>query len=149
MGLGQIGFPDALVTAPRDGSLVVFVGSGVSRGAPSNFPTFGGLAPIIAGGTYEKSIEGPEDQFLGRKAKEGVKVHARAREILSDPSSNPNRLHELLIKLSLSGGPLRIVTTNYDRHLSTVGSKFCTPSPDTFYAPALPLGSKFTGIVYL
>jgi len=107
------------------------------------------LARLIAGGTYEKSVDGREDQFLGRKAKEGVKVHTRAKEILSDPSSNPNRLHELLVELSSSGGPLRIVTTNYDRHLSTVASKVCTRSPDTFYAPALPLGSKFTGIVYL
>jgi hypothetical protein len=105
---------------------------------------------MIGGGAYEKSMDGPEDQFLGRKAKEGVKVHAGAKEILGDPSSDPNRLHELLIELSLTGGPLRIVTTNYDRHLSTVAGKIIRGrSPDTFYAPALPLGSRFTGIVYL
>ncbi|MBF6560749.1 MAG: SIR2 family protein [Candidatus Binataceae bacterium] len=150
MRLGAIDFPDELISAHRDVRLVLLVGSGASRGAPSSLPTFEELARQVAGGAYDKSVDGPEDQFLGRKAKEGIKVHAEAKEILGDPSSKPNRLHELLIELSSSGGPLRIVTTNYDCHLSTVASsEVYARSPDIFYAPALPLGSKFTGIVYL
>ena len=149
MRLGPIDFHDELITAQREGRLVVFVGSGASRGAPSNLPTFEKLARTIAGGAYDRSVDGPEDQFLGRKCREGIQVHKRAKELIGDPSSKPNQLHELLVALSSSGGPLRIVTTNYDRHLSTVASRPCAPPPEIFCAPALPLGSSFKGIVYL
>jgi SIR2-like protein len=149
MRLGPIDFHDELIAAQREERLVVFVGSGTSRGAPSNLPTFEELARTIADGIYDKSVDGPEDQFLGRKRREGIKVHARAKEIIGSSSSKPNQLHELIVQLSSSGGPLRIVTTNYDRHLSAVASKVCAPPPDIFCAPALPLGSSFKGIVYL
>lgn len=149
MRLGPIDFHDELISAQRDGNLVLFVGSGASRGAPSNLPTFDQLVRTIAGGDYDRRTDGSEDQFLGRLKKKGVRVHALAKKILGDPASQPNRLHNLLIKLATTGGTLRIVTTNYDRHLSTVASRVCTTLPDIFCAPALPLGSSFNGIVYL
>jgi len=149
MRLGAIDFPDELISAHKDGRLVIFVGSGASRGAPSSLPTFDGLVRLITASTYDRNVDGPEDQYLGRRAKAGAKVHAKAKEILGEKSSQPNHLHELLVQLSLGGGPIRIVTTNYDRHLSTAISRVHGVAPDTFYAPALPLGSKFTGMVYL
>ncbi|MGH3820684.1 MAG: SIR2 family protein [Pseudonocardiaceae bacterium] len=48
----------------------------------------------------------------------------------------------------MAGGPVRIVTTNYDQHLSAVlrgkGIQF-----EEYVSPALPMGSDFMGVVYL
>jgi hypothetical protein len=43
---------------------------------------------------------------------------------------------------------VRIVTTNYDLHLSTVLSKRGI-QVEGYMAPALPMGDDFSGIVYL
>jgi hypothetical protein len=44
---------------------------------------------------------------------------------------------------------LRIVTTNFDTHLSAAAEARYGPAIETFSAPALPLGRDFRGIVYL
>ena len=48
----------------------------------------------------------------------------------------------------MSGRPVRIVTTNYDLHLSTVLSMRGIQLEE-YIAPALPMGDDFTGVVYL
>jgi len=46
----DIDLPQALVTAQREGRLVIFEGAGVSMGPPANLPSFEDLADQIAGG---------------------------------------------------------------------------------------------------
>jgi hypothetical protein len=57
-------------------------------------------------------------------------------------------LHETLADLAVASAPVRIVTTNYDSHLSTVlrdrGVEF-----EEYVGPALPMGDDFAGVVYL
>ncbi|MGH8603970.1 MAG: hypothetical protein ACREXR_14740 [Gammaproteobacteria bacterium] len=51
MRIEGVDIPEALLAAQRSGCMVVFAGAGVSRGAPSNYPDFPGLAERIAEGT--------------------------------------------------------------------------------------------------
>jgi hypothetical protein len=78
-----------------------------------------------------------------------VQVHKAVARILLNPASQPHELHTLLVKLFPDRSPVRLVTTNFDRHLSTTLNQQFGPSIDTFYAPALPLGDDFAGLVYL
>ena len=90
------------------------------------------------------------DRYFGRLKLRGVQVHKAVARILLDPNSRPHELHTLLTKLFPQGTPVRIVTTNFDTHLSTtLEQHFVVSSVDTFYAPALPLGDDFAGLVYL
>ena len=91
--------------------------------SPSNLPAFVTLAKRIAA---ESSVTlSPEeikepDFALGRINLLGVDVHRRVADLVSDPLSQPNRLHMAIVDLALAATPVRIVTTNYDRHLSDV-----------------------------
>ena len=44
---------------------------------------------------------------------------------------------------------VRIVTTNFDNHFTTALNAKFDPPPEVFKAPALPVGGRFTGLVYL
>ena len=115
---GQLDIPAEVVQAHRDGDLVVFVGAGASAGAPSSLPLFGGLAAQIAAETGIAMGESePFDVYLGR-ADESANVHARVAEIIGNPTSRPNGTHEAIAALARTAGACRIVSTNYDRHVS-------------------------------
>ena len=72
-------------------------------------------------------------------------VHLRVRDLIAREDSKANELHEAIIGLASAAPALRIVTTNYDRHLSGLLPR----GVDEFEAPALPLGADFRGLVYL
>ena len=67
---------------------------------------------------------------------------------LSPAGSAPNPLHEAIAELAAAAPVVRIVTTNYDRHLSTALRKRGVDFEE-YIAPALPMGNNFTGLVYL
>jgi len=54
-----------------------------------------------------------------------------------------------MLALFRSPGEVRIVTTNFDRHFSTVAAELYKDGVEIYYAPALPLGREFNGLVYL
>lgn len=151
MWVRQVEFPDELIAAHRAGSLVIFVGAGASRDAPSDLPDFRTLAVTIAAEAQvspTKADLARLDDLLGRLADGQFDVHGRVAAHLNRPSSRPNRLHRAIAALSAATRPVRIVTTNYDLHLSTAlrdrGTAF-----DEYAGPALPIGDDFTGLVYL
>lgn len=148
MRIRGVDIPEALLAAQRSSCMVVFAGAGVSRGAPSNYPDFPGLAKRIAEGTEGVPSE-PLDRFLGELESSGVRVHERAIEHLTHPTSRPTALHENLLKLFGAVDKLRLVTTNFDTHFSTAAEALFHTQTETYYAPALPLGHDFKGIVYL
>ena len=148
MILGGVDFPDSLLEAHANGEVVIFAGAGVSMGAPSNLPSFYRLAVSIAGASMQPSKDEPLDRFLGRVKSLGVKVHERACELLTPPSSMPTVLHRSLITGFATKNNLRLVTTNFDNHFSTVATEVFGDH-ETYIAPALPLGDDFNGIVYL
>jgi hypothetical protein len=151
MRINSVDFPESLFKAQKDGSLVVFAGAGVSIPPPSNFPDFDLLAEQVAAGVLDREKDEPVDRFLGRLKDKGVEVHEKVTRILSDRNSKFNALHLNLLRLFEEPNKLRLVTTNFDLHFTSAGiQRF--PAPDSFEiysAPALPLGSSFSGIVYL
>lgn len=149
MKIARIDFPTPLLNALRDGQLVIFAGAGVSMGAPANLPNFESLARMIAEGTCETLRDGdPIDEFLGRLQDKGVKVHARAAEVLSHEGLKAKELHRNLLRLYPDAGPVRIVTTNFDL-LFEQAAGILKVHPEVFRAPALPLGDQFNGIVHV
>lgn len=151
MWIRDVDVPAALIEAHRAQKMVIFVGAGASRDAPASLPIFTGLTAAVADdvgvAVTPEELNRP-DVVLGQLADQGNDVHGLVAARIGVSTSEPNRLHKALIDLAVAEGPLRIVTTNYDRHLSTVliaqGVGF-----EEYTAPALPMGDDFTGIVYL
>src|SRR5215212_2721773 len=150
MRIGQIDVPQPLLDAQGDGTLVVFAGASVSMPPPSDYPNFKQLAKeIAAGSALTREDREPLERFLGRLDNHGVKVHRLARDLLTNPSSRPNRLHYDLLRLFDSESGIRLVTTNFDSHFTTAARELFDDGVSIFDAPALPVGDRFKGIVYL
>lgn len=151
MWFDDVEVPSELIVAHREGRLVVFVGAGASRDAPSELPDFRQLTESIADQAHyplkADDLLNP-DIVLGRIKDRGVNVHRLVAHHLNPPNSEHNRLHEAILDLGLASPHLRIVTTNFDRHLSSAGEKRAAEF-DEYAAPALPIGNDFTGLVYL
>ena len=145
---GAVDMPGDLVSAHADGRLVLFVGAGASIPAPSSLPTFQELAKRIAIDSQfpcaESDLEKP-DELLDRIADSGVDVRRRVKDLIGREDSEPNELHKSVVDLASTSAALRIVTTNFDRHMSG----FLPAGVDEFEAPALPPGNNFRGLVYL
>ncbi|MEO3936822.1 SIR2 family protein [Dermatophilaceae bacterium Soc4.6] len=146
--------PEEVLSALDDERLVIFTGAGISLDAPSSLPTFLGLAESIVervqSDIVPNSIEWRDrlDTLLGQLDEDsGIAVHDLARLLVSTPGSRPNANHQALVRLAARGVP-RMVTTNYDLHLSTVADSLSLHL-ETHRAPALPLGHDFGGLVYL
>ncbi|MBU4179903.1 MAG: SIR2 family protein, partial [Actinobacteria bacterium] len=150
MRIGGIDFPPEVWDAHQEGKLVIFAGAGVSMDPPSNYPDFENLVRQVAEGTLHKleSEEKRLDLFLGRMEHDGVKVHEQVKEVLTNPDSQPNHFHDSIVRLFKDSNNLRIITTNFDQHFTTVIRDTGFPV-DIYKAPALPVGSRFQGLVYL
>lgn len=149
----HVNLPGQLVTAQGEGKLVIFAGAGVSKGAPSNFPDFEGLADEVRRRlpeSFTRGREEPVDHFFGRLWKKGIRVHQIVKTVLTRPDAKPTKLHYGLLSLFRNPQEVRLVTTNFDRHFSTAANKlFGDNKIPVYWAPALPLGHRFNGIVYL
>ena len=148
MRLQHVVLPDPLVQAQKDDRLVLFVGAGVSHPAPSNLPLFRGLVERVVcettGNSSQGSDKGTPDEILDDFATRGVNVRGMVREIVSE-STEPNEVHRAVAALASAGRSVRVVTTNYDRHLSA-----CLPdATPLFEPPNLPNGGGFAGVVHL
>lgn len=147
---GDVEFPRELISAHENDELVLFVGAGASMGSPSNLPSFLGLTELVRDESQLGQLIGDVksqalDEVMGDIAdKYDVDVHLRAAIHTNKIASMPNALHQAIADLA-THGPVRIVTTNYDIHLSTVlGDEVRSYAP-----PAFPLGNDFTGLVHL
>jgi len=150
MIINGVDFPEQLIEAQKSGRLVVFAGAGVSVDPPSSLPDFNELAKQIASGTNEeRASDEPIDRFLGRLKARGVDVHRRTYEILNKKESKPNLIHSTLLSLFPSKDVAKLVTTNFDTHFTAAAEALFKSSIQASYAPALPLGYRFSGIVYL
>ena len=151
MYFGTLNIPDEILNAQADGTLVIFAGAGISRDAPSCLPDFNGLALQIGAGTslpFTLDPKEPIDRYLGRLEKKGVSVHSEAHQILTKENPMPNEYHKVLPRLFPDIQKLRIVSTNQDDLLIDGIGEHLADIP-LYEAPALPLGDKFNGIVFL
>jgi len=150
MRIREVDFPAEILDAQRANTLGIFAGAGVSMDPPSNYPDFNVLASRIGGSVHPRPQDEAIDRYLGRLVEIGVTVHELVRSVLSSPDSHPNVFHEALIGIFRDPNHVRLVTTNFDRHFTTVAiNRFGATSLEVFCAPALPVGSDFTGIVHL
>lgn len=154
MYLGDIDLPADLIDAHATGNLVLFVGAGASVGPPSSLPNFKDLVKQIRDGsnladviTDDELEKQPLEEILGRiNDDHEVDVHRRIRDITNKENSRPSPLHKAIVELACSS-VVRLITTNYDQHLSRL---LVTQGVDEHYlGPALPVGDDFTGIVYI
>ncbi len=149
---GDVELPDEILDAHERGELVFFVGAGASLGKPSNLPLFEGLAKKLARlASHPFSKRGGLDFLIGQleSLPQGFDAHHHAHTLISNPKSRFNPLHGAIVALAGIGGAFRVVTTNYDDHLASAAGSGSTTVPDTWYAPALPLGHDFAGLVHL
>jgi hypothetical protein len=146
----SVDLPDSLLESMEAGKLVVFAGAGVSMGAPANLPSFRGLVAEIGTeyGIELKKGEQP-DFFLGELERREIEIHRAAMSRLGDPAARHTLLHEALLKLFPDGDHIRVVTTNMDDLFASAFRSLHNKEPKLFTAPALPLGSDFTGIVHI
>jgi len=150
MRFHDVDLPQVVIDAQKRGGLVLFAGAGVSIDAPSKYPNFRDLARELGGPAYPTDEDKePPDRYLGRLFENGIPVHDRVKDRLSDPLSRPNNLHESIVRLFGSPDAIRIVTTNFDDHFGGAAVNVYGFSPEVFRAPALPLGDDFKGIVHL
>ena len=147
----DVEIPDELLIAQEERRLVVFVGAGASIDAPSGLPTFRKLARQIAVEAHQPFDEDRTDfdVLLGELDSGSASVHQRVQAILSEPNSRPNAIHRAIANLFVRPEDVRIVTTNYDEHLTSVVRDRFGNGVETFRAPALPIGRDFAGLVYL
>ena len=144
----EVDLPEELIQAQRKGKLVIFTGTGVSMGAPACLPDYKGLTEQILHRKINQE-EAPLDQLLGDQQKKGTNVQRMAKEILDPSRRRYTPLHQALLELFVSPDSVRIVTTNADRLFTKAAKKVFPKGIETFYAPALPLGRDFHGLVYL
>lgn len=150
MRFGPLNIPDVILEQNEGNKLVIFAGAGVSMAPPSNLPNFDDLTQRIAGTVFKRDPKSETfDQFLGRVERNGVNVHQRCHQIISSPQSAPSDLHRSLLKCFHRKEHIKIVTTNFDNHFTNAFNQVFSSTVDEFFAPALPLASDFTGIVYL
>lgn len=148
---GDVKLPGEMQEALASEQLVLFVGAGASYAPPSRLPNFRELTRSIHDRFKPAEIldtERRDDQILGHLKSQGHDVHEAARVIIGDPASEPNLLHEALVRVWPDNHALRIVTTNYDTHIDKC-AKATRSNTNVWSAPALPLGRSFKGIVHL
>lgn len=146
-GQDGVEIPEKLVSAHSEDSLVLFVGAGASVEDPSNLPKFRELTDRL----HRESERPPPpegaalERALGVLKRNGVNVHQKVHDIIEDPESEPNGLHQAIASLALASSSPRVITTNYDRHLSECLGE----DVEEFPSMAFPQREDFTGIVYL
>ena len=145
----EVEIQDELFDHLEQGQLVLFVGAGVSMKGTSNLPNFDDLVDEIADALYVEKRETtePHDYYLGKVAKT-KDVHQAARELVDVKNSKPNPLHYAIPRLFANDADVRIVTTNFDQHFTTVIREMNRDS-NIYYAPALPTGRGFKGLAYI
>ncbi|PWR11822.1 hypothetical protein DKT69_25670 [Micromonospora sicca] len=152
MWIREVDIPAVLVNEFRAGNLVLFVGAGASVDPPARLPSFVGLTRQIAVDARqdfdEAELQRHPDVLLGRIEDRAVDVHHIIKTIIGDAASEPNDLHRAIARIAASGSPVRIVTTNYDLHLSAALRDLGATFPE-YRGPAVPMGDDFDGIVYL
>ena len=152
MNISGVDVPDKLTDALLEGNLVIFARAGVSMQPPQSLVSFRDLVKDIAkdvdpSGKCKSLMEdgGSCEAALGRLSEIG--------DIYASCSARLNRsicseLHKNILALSMQGGAIRVVTTNFDKKFeSAAGLVGCQMR--IYQAPALPMGDSFDGMVYL
>jgi hypothetical protein len=149
-----IDIPQRVIDALAEGKLAIFAGSGVSCDAPSKCPDFVGLAKEAKDtfGSIDDKYQ-PVDEYFGRLDQSHPnQVHEWLKKRFAGENSQHNEHHSALMRIFKDSNTVRIVTTNYDNYLTQAAGLVFAESAEPVeehYAPALPEGDDFFGLVYL
>jgi NAD-dependent SIR2 family protein deacetylase len=128
MWIGDIDVPQPVLDAAEAGKLVIFVGAGASRSHPSSLPDFAELVrdigALVGREPTDEEVRHP-DVFLGRLQDHGNDVHQLVASAIDLAGSKPNPLHLAIAGLAAAYPTPKIVTTNYDRHLTSAATSTC------------------------
>lgn len=155
--------PDALLHAHEEGSVVFFCGAGVSY--PAGLPDFEGLVNKIYRLNHtefsdierkafdRKQFDATLDLLERRLPGQRLAVRRQLAEALQPKlcCKGATATHEALLRLGRSReGPLRLVTTNFDRVFHAAAERMGQPFQPC-PAPMLPIPkiSRWDGLVYL
>jgi len=165
----NVDIDEDLITALRSGTLVVFVGAGVSARAYKNqphntyYPTFRELVHEIAK-RIDKPLsnndrkllkQGLSDRVLGEWERGFGDVHAIAAKILQENEAGQRiALHRAILRLFPEESEPRVVTTNFDNLLIRARDKEELKDNSgwkIYEAPSLPPANteRFKGICFL
>lgn len=148
MIIGGINIPDPLLESQEEGTLVIFVGAGVSQ---PRIPNFKELSKHIARYHRLRHKRGESwEHYLGRLESDGLKVKKIAADIIRKRVKKPSPRHINILRLFPSTDQIRLVSTNFDPFLTKAAQEIDVEySLIEYFAPALPVGYEFKGIVYL
>lgn len=88
------------------------------------------------------------DRFIGMLP-DNFNVHKRTKDIMRGDDIHCNSTHEAIVRLASSVKTPRIVTTNYDLLLEEAAQRQNCDLGRSYYGPAVPIGSDFSGLLYL
>lgn len=147
----SVNIPDELERQLRRDRLVLFVGAGVS--VPSGLPSFFGLATELAGQSGHlpptKKDADRLDYFIGRLSDDHFNAHEITKKIFQEKQPTANSEHAAIMALATACKTPRIITTNYDNLLAEAADEKGFDYGEQYFAPALPLGRDFKGLVHL
>lgn len=146
----DVNIPQQLLDAAAKDEVVFFVGAGASFNPPSNLPSYEQLATKLAAEADEPLPHNGEqlDRFIGMLP-DNFNVHKRTKDIMRGDDIHCNSTHEAIVRLASSVKTPRIVTTNYDLLLEEAAQKQNCDLGRSYYGPAVPIGSDFSGLLYL
>ena len=149
---GKVELPDGVIDAMSENRLVVFAGAGVSVDPPAGLPSYLDLIKQLGADAHRPlqpiDLDQP-DVLLGSLADGGMPLKERVVQLLTVPSSRPNPYHLALVSMFRDCESVRIVTTNHDTLFNQACLDVYDREPELHFAPGLPVGDDFTGIVYL
>lgn len=146
----DVNIPQQLLDAAAKDEVVFFVGAGASFNPPANLPSYNQLAAMLADEADESRPCDDEqlDRFI-RMLPDNFNVHKRTKDIMRGDDIHCNSTHEAIVRLASSVKTPRIVTTNYDLLLEEAAQKQNCDLGRSYYGPAVPIGSDFSGLLYL
>ena len=156
--------PETLLEAHEDGRVIFFCGAGISY--PAGLPGFKGLVNDIYKGIgaipnllekeafdkekYDATLDLLERRIPGAANVVRKELAKSLRPKWKRPGATTT--HEALLELGRSrAGPLRLVTTNFDRIFERAAYKKKLKQLPSYTAPMLPIpkSSRWDGVVYL
>jgi len=140
-------FPPEILEAIENGRLVIFAGAGVSVGPPALLPSFWKLATDLAEGTGQSPCD-PLDKFIGLLPLDDHALRKKTANIIGS-STRHTPLHTGLLRTFSCVEQVKVVTTNFDTLFECASTQIWEKLPAVYTAPALPLGSRFEGIVHI
>ena len=144
----DVNIPQQLLDASAKDEVVFFVGAGASFNPPSILPSYKQLATMLADEADESRPCDDEqlDRFIGMLP-DNFNVHKRTKDIMRGDDIHCNSTHEAIVRLASSVKTPRIVTTNYDLLLEEAAQRQNCDLGRSYYGPAVPIGSDFSGLL--